>query len=123
MAMRQATSADEDAIFDLVNEAYQIESEGGGPYKIKSFKSCDRWLSKSELQLADGGREAIVIPQQAAEQNTPPTGSVLDAVIIYSIDLETKVAHFGPLAVSRNAQSRGLGRKLVDEVRVCPSHT
>jgi predicted N-acetyltransferase YhbS len=105
--IRCATESDAAVLFDLINEAYHVESGNVPP----AFKLTTRFLSPTDLQpLLASGRVLIC-----------ERGGFAVGVLSYSVESHPPTilrAHFGPFAVSRQWQGKGVGGALLRELAV-----
>lgn len=103
--VRVATRADVPSLFALINSSYHVESGDRPP----AFKLSTRFLAESELlPLVDSGR-VLACDGDAA-------GGALLGALSYSVEGSgsgATRAHFGPFAVARGAQGRGVGGALL----------
>jgi len=125
VAISTAGAADLDALFALVNAAYQVETGNTGV----AFKNCNRLLSAAEiapsvlagrcLKAALGEELAgcICFEEQAAHSVAGAASAVGVAGVVGAAGAAGAAAahmHFGPFAVARSAQGRGVGRALLE---------
>jgi ribosomal protein S18 acetylase RimI-like enzyme len=92
-SVRRATSADAQALADLVNRAYAVES---------FFVEGDRTTAAEIAQMMSGGTFLVLDRHDA--------GSLGGAVYV---TIAGRRGYFGMLAVGAGLQGRGLGKRLV----------
>jgi GNAT superfamily N-acetyltransferase len=100
---RMATRADAQRVFDLVNDAYLIETGDTGV----AFKKTNRFIAIDEAhRCIDNG---LVLAVDNAD-------NFLACACVTRDPERPTVADLGPLAVDRKLQGRGLGPRLIAEV-------
>lgn len=101
LAVRPAQKEDLQAVFDLINDAYQVETGCEGPAFKKTLRLLD--LAEAEELFAPDAHLAV------AEQG----GRIVGAISYRAVPAGV---YFGPFAVSPRAQGRGVGRALMAHV-------
>lgn len=104
--IRPAREEEAERLFELVNEAYSIEKGDTG----LAFKNTDRYITPEETvrDIRDG---IFLVATTDEDPDAPLLGCVNGS---FSNEEQGIVGHYGPFAVSRAAQGRGVGTALLD---------
>lgn len=106
-AQRRATRGDAQRVFELVNEAYAVETGDTGV----AFKKTSRFISVAEAERCiDAGLVLVTDARSGAE--------LYGCVCVQREPERPGVADMGPVAVARALQGRGLGKQIITEVAV-----
>lgn len=99
MKIRPGTREDLHALYELINDAYQVETGTEGP----AFKHTNRLISIEEA-------EELFVSQLAVAEIS---GQIVGMISYQPVEAGV---YFGPFAVSVRAQGRGVGRALMTYV-------
>jgi GNAT superfamily N-acetyltransferase len=96
-----ASWAERDEIFQLVNEAYDIETGNTG----LAFKKCNR--------LLDSSQEEFFHQYMSGQVLKVCKGGRIQAVIFYKLEHDKSSVYFGPFATRKESAGKGYGRLLI----------
>lgn len=108
-----AAATDADEIFNVINEAYEVETGDSGI----AFKVTKRLLDPFDSGLGDAYSEMRVIKSEIKSNDT---SQIVGAIVweeMASVAVPgEKAIYFGPFAVLPTHQGRGVGRLLLNEI-------
>lgn len=102
---RMATPADAQRVFDLVNDAYALETGDTGV----AFKKTSRFIALAEADRCISVGVVLVVDN---------ADNFLGCACVTRDAARPTVADLGPLAVDRKLQGRGLGQRIIADVVV-----
>jgi GNAT superfamily N-acetyltransferase len=96
-----ASWSDRDEIFELINEAYAVETGDTG----LAFKNCLRLLDSSQKEFFDQYNAGQVL-------KVCKDGRI-QSVIFYKLEHDKSSVYFGPFATRKESAGKGYGRLLI----------